>query len=114
MADTSDGNDIPNQCEIFGFREALTHDGDRDFRPSWPSQSFHTIQEGEIFGRFSCDLNDLVPGHDPGLEGWSAFDGRDDGEDSIFQGDLDSQTLESTLCLLLHLLKHGRRHVRGM
>src|SRR4030042_5667033 len=109
MANTSDGNDLPNQCEIFGFREAFTHDGDRDFCPSWSSQSFHAIHEGEIFGRFSVDLNDLVPGQDPGPEGWRTFDGRDHGEDSVLKGDLDSQTLESTLCFLLHLFEHGRR-----
>ena len=114
MADTSDGDDIPDQREILWFGEALPHDGDRDLGSSWAPQSFHAIHEGEIFCRFSIDLKNLISGQDSSLEGGSIFDGRDDGEDTLFNGDLDSQSLKPTLCLLLHLFIHIGRHEGGV
>src|SRR4030043_1510690 len=113
MADTSDGDDIPDQCEISGFGEALTHDGDRDFGSSWAPHSFHAIHEGEIFCRFSVDLNNLIPRQDPSLVGGRLFDGRDYGENTIFNRDLDSQSFKPTFCLLLHLFKHIGWHEGG-
>ena len=105
-----DRDDVPDQRELFWFVKTFSRDGDRDLGPSRTSQPFHAIHQGEIFCRISVDLNDLIPGQDPGLKGRGVFDGRDHGEDAILDGNLNSQSFKPTLRLLLHFFIHIRGH----
>src|SRR5205823_349666 len=96
-------NDLTHDRDVEELRHSLATERQRDLRPLRTAHLLHGLDETHVLGELALDLEDLITGLDARAERGGVLDRGYDGENPVFDGDLDAEPAEAALRVDLQL-----------
>ena len=107
-------NDVAREGDLERLRLALPQDGEADVRFGLAAHALDRLVQAHALDRGVVDLDDEIPGLQPGAKCRRVLDRRHDLDEPFFHADLDAEAAELTLRAHLELAERVLVQISGV